>query len=107
MSFFLKKNFQLVINLVMTNLFPTDSDLQIHEKYDLKGSTVGRTAGICFEQTKLFVECRVCVGVEAIKANPRTVRKDLDFKRRLSLAAPLAEHLAAQVCLFFFFFSSL
>jgi len=101
MSFFLKKNFQLVINLVMTNLFPTDSDLQIHEKYDLKGSTVGRTAGkYALNIPKLFVECRVCVGVEAIKANPRTVRKDLDFKRRLSLAAPLAEHLAAQVCLF-------
>jgi hypothetical protein len=64
----------------MTNLFPTDGELPIHEKYDLKGSTVGRTAGAA-----------------AIKANPRMVRKDLDFHRRLSLPATLAEHLAAQV----------
>ena len=31
--------------VVMTNLFPVTADLRVVEQYDLKGSTVGRTAG--------------------------------------------------------------
>lgn len=50
----------------MENLF--DTNLDIHEQYDLKGSTVNRFVG---EKMELF--------------NPSVALKDLDFHRRLRL----------------------
>lgn len=52
--------------VVMENLF--DSPLEIHEQYDLKGSTVNRFVG---EKMEMF--------------NPAVALKDLDFHRRLRL----------------------
>ena len=49
----------------MNNLMP--DDLPIHEKFDLKGSTLGRYA------------------TEAEKKDPNVTLKDLDFKLALSL----------------------
>ena len=73
----LRRRGQTLHFVVMTNLFPTTDDMPIAEQYDLKGSTVGRTAGAA-----------------NIARNPRTVRKDLDFHRKLHL--PLRTALALQ-----------
>ena len=53
--------------VVMGNIFA--QSLEIHERYDLKGSTIGRT-----------------VGEEKLKnLKPTTILKDLDFQRNLIL----------------------
>jgi len=53
--------------VVMGNIFA--QSLEIHERYDLKGSTLGRTVG----ERKLQ------------QRNPKTIMKDLDFQRSFIL----------------------
>ena len=54
--------------VVFSNVFSTDR--VIHERYDLKGSTLGRT-----------------VGAEALARKTDVLRKDLDLKRRFHLGS--------------------
>jgi 1-phosphatidylinositol-4-phosphate 5-kinase len=61
--------------VVMGNIFA--QSLAIHERYDLKGSTVGRTVG------------------EVKKKDPNVVMKDLDFQRKICLG-PEKQHLFFQ-----------
>ena len=54
--------------VVFANVFSTDR--VIHERYDLKGSTLGRT-----------------VGAETLARKADCVRKDLDLKRQFNLGS--------------------
>jgi hypothetical protein len=76
----LRRRGQTLRFVVMNNLFPTTADMPVLEQYDLKGSTVGRTAGAA-----------------NIERNPRTVRKDLDFHRALHLPQRTALALQQQL----------
>jgi hypothetical protein len=76
----LRRRGQTLRFVVMTNLFPTTEDMPVMEQYDLKGSTVGRTAGAA-----------------NIERNPKTVRKDLDFHRVLHLPQRMALALQQQL----------
>ena len=67
--------------VVFSNVFSTDR--VIHERYDLKGSTLGRT-----------------VGAEALAKKTDVLRKDLDLKRKFHLGrnkAALLEQIRADV----------
>ena len=67
--------------VVFSNVFSTDR--VIHERYDLKGSTLGRT-----------------VGAEALARKTDVLRKDLDLKRRFHLGGnkgALLEQIRADV----------
>lgn len=63
--------------MVMNNILP--SEVHIHEKYDLKGSTEGRTAGL------------------ADAHNVNTILKDLDLHIRFRLRAPQYDALVKQL----------
>ncbi len=64
--------------VVMNNLIPEDA--MIHEKYDLKGSTLGRYA------------------TAAEKKNPNVTLKDLDFTHRLEMGAGYEEFCQQILC---------
>ena len=67
--------------MVFANVFSTDRT--IHERYDLKGSTLGRT-----------------VGAKALSTKSDALRKDLDLKRQFNLGpsrAPLMQQLRADL----------
>ena len=64
--------------VVMSNIFRTD--LQIHRKFDLKGSTDGRTTGS-----------------KADPNDPKTVFKDLDLDLTLRLPPKVHEKLTGQI----------
>ena len=67
--------------VVFANVFSTDRT--IHERYDLKGSTLGRT-----------------VGAKALSTKSDALRKDLDLKRQFNLGpsrAPLMQQLRADL----------
>eukprot|EP00966_Prymnesium_polylepis_P181073 4194150-Prymnesium_polylepis.1 len=61
----------------MNYLMP--DEYHIHEKYDLKGSTLGRWA------------------TEAEKQDPNVTLKDLDFKHRIALSPKKYAMLRAQI----------
>ena len=65
--------------IVMTNVFNTSR--AIHHRYDLKGSTQGRTTG-----------------EKVLKKHPDMVRKDLDVLKPFQLKPAARDALTAQVC---------
>lgn len=96
---------QTMFFVVMENIFPTRAT--IHERFDLKGSWVGRSAGKGTPGTLAY--CRYCnesfkVGSsEYCKARPNryhvvnTVLKDNDLTFKLRLAHEKAARLGAQL----------
>lgn len=70
----LGRNIRMV---VMNNLMPEEAT--IHEKYDLKGSTLGRYA------------------TDAERADPNCTLKDLDWRHKLAMPQPTLQLLSAQV----------
>ncbi|KAI8475462.1 MAG: hypothetical protein J3K34DRAFT_456218 [Monoraphidium minutum] len=65
--------------VVMANLFSTG--LQIHERYDLKGSTLGRTAGK--EAAERARQCDPCVVLKDLDLGGRSFKLEAQWHERL------------------------